>query len=148
MNIEITNLTDSDCEQERLVSVANHAMQQLGLHQECELSISLVDEDEMTALHVRWMDEPGSTDVLSFPMDEVRPNSAKTGPGMLGDIILCPDFAARQAAQLGHSLQQELELLTVHGVLHLVGYDHREAEEKAFMFDLQDKYLSEWRSQQ
>ncbi len=148
MNIEITNLTDSDCEQERLVSVANHAMQQLGLHQECELSISLVDEDEMTALHVRWMDEPGSTDVLSFPMDEVRPNSANTGPGMLGDIILCPDFAARQAAQLGHSLQQELELLTVHGVLHLVGYDHREAEEKAFMFDLQDKYLSEWRSQQ
>lgn len=148
MNIEITNLTDSNCEQERLVSVANHAMQQLGLHQECELSISLVDEDEMTALHVRWMDEPGSTDVLSFPMDEVRPNSANTGPGMLGDIILCPDFAARQAAQLGHSLQQELELLTVHGVLHLVGYDHREAEEKAFMFDLQDKYLSEWRSQQ
>ncbi len=148
MNIEITNLTDSDCEQERLVSVANHAMQQLGLHQECELSISLVDEDEMTALHIRWMDEPGSTDVLSFPMDEVRPNSANTGPGMLGDIILCPDFAARQAAQLGHSLQQELELLTVHGVLHLVGYDHREAEEKAFMFDLQDKYLSEWRSQQ
>ncbi|MBU3645665.1 MAG: rRNA maturation RNase YbeY [Candidatus Nanopelagicaceae bacterium] len=148
MNIEITNLTDSNCEQERLVSVANHAMQQLDLHQECELSISLVDEDEMTALHVRWMDEPGSTDVLSFPMDEVRPNSANTGPGMLGDIILCPDFAARQAAQLGHSLQQELELLTVHGVLHLVGYDHREAEEKAFMFDLQDKYLSEWRSQQ
>lgn len=148
MNIEISNLTDSNCEQERLVSVANHAMQQLGLHQECELSISLVDEDEMTALHVRWMDEPGSTDVLSFPMDEVRPNSANTGPGMLGDIILCPDFAARQAAQLGHSLQQELELLTVHGVLHLVGYDHREAEEKAFMFDLQDKYLSEWRSQQ
>ena len=148
MNIEITNLTDSNCEQERLVSVANHAMQQLGLHQGCELSISLVDEDEMTALHIRWMDEPGSTDVLSFPMDEVRPNSANTGPGMLGDIILCPDFAARQAAQLGHSLQQELELLTVHGVLHLVGYDHREAEEKAFMFGLQDKYLSEWRSQQ
>jgi probable rRNA maturation factor len=148
MNIEIDNLTNAEYDQERLVSVAKHAMTQLGLHEECELSISLVDENEMSALHVRWMDEPGATDVLSFPMDEVKPNSSNSGPGMLGDIILCPDFAQRQAAQLGHSLQQELELLTVHGVLHLVGFDHREAEEKAHMFGLQDTYLSEWRSQQ
>jgi probable rRNA maturation factor len=148
MNIEFTNLTNIECEHERLISLAGFAMQELGLHGECELSISMVDEDEMSALHVRWMDEPGATDVLSFPMDEIKPNSASNGAGMLGDVILCPEFAARQAKQAGHSLQEELELLTVHGVLHLVGFDHREPEEKSVMFGLQDKYLLGWRAQQ
>lgn len=146
MNIELTNLTNVECREDDLVSVAQHAMQAMGLHEECELSISLVDEVEMSALHVRWMDEPGATDVLSFPMDEVKPNSSSQGAGMLGDIILCPDFAARQAEKLGHGLQQELELLTVHGVLHLLGFDHRQPEEKEIMFDLQEKFLQEWRA--
>jgi probable rRNA maturation factor len=110
------------------------------------LSISLVDEDEMCALHVRWMDEPGATDVLSFPMDEMKPHSAAQGPGMVGDIVLCPDFAVKQAKDAGHSLQEELELLTVHGVLHLLGYDHRESEEKKVMFGLQEEFLGKWRS--
>ncbi len=146
MNIELTNLTNVECREDDLVSVAQHAMQAMGLHEECELSISLVDEVEMSALHVRWMDEPGATDVLSFPMDEVKPNSSSQGAGMLGDIILCPDFAARQAEKLGHGLQQELELLTVHGVLHLLGFDHRQPEEKEIMFGLQEKFLQEWRA--
>jgi len=146
MNIELTNLTNVECREDDLVSVAQHAMQAMGLHEECELSISLVDEVEMSALHVRWMDEPGATDVLSFPMDEVKPNSSSQGAGMLGDIILCPDFAARQAEKLGHGLQQELELLTVHGVLHLLGFDHRHSEEKEIMFGLQEKFLQEWRA--
>ena len=146
MNIELTNLTNVECREDDLVSVAQHAMQAMGLHEECELSISLVDEVEMSALHVRWMDEPGATDVLSFPMGEVKPNSSSQGAGMLGDIILCPDFAARQAEKLGHGLQQELELLTVHGVLHLLGFDHRHSEEKEIMFGLQEKFLQEWRA--
>lgn len=146
MNIELTNLTNVECREDDLVSIAQHTMQAMGLHEECELSISLVDEVEMSALHVRWMDEPGATDVLSFPMDEVKPNSSSQGAGMLGDIILCPDFAARQAEKLGHGLQQELELLTVHGVLHLLGFDHRQPEEKEIMFDLQEKFLQEWRA--
>lgn len=146
MNIELTNLTNVECREDDLVSVAQHAMQAMGLHEECELSISLVDEVEMSALHVRWMDEPGATDVLSFPMDELKPNSSSQGAGMLGDIILCPDFAARQAEKLGHGLQQELELLTVHGVLHLLGFDHRQPEEKEIMFGLQEKFLQEWRA--
>ena len=91
------------------------------------------------------MDEAGPTDVLSFPMDEIRPKSRAQGPGMLGDVILCPDFAAKQAEEAGHSLQEELELLTVHGILHLLGFDHREAQEKREMFLLQDSYLTEWR---
>ena len=147
MIIEISNLTKADCDEARLESVASFAMQSLGIHRDSELSISLVDEDEMSALHVRWMDEPGATDVLSFPMDEMKPHSAAQGPGMVGDIVLCPDFAARQAAQVGHSLQEELELLTVHGVLHLLGYDHRESDEKKVMFGLQEEFLEQWRSQ-
>ena len=144
MNIEISNLTKVEIDDEGLASLADFALLSLGIHADSELSISLVDEEEMSALHIRWMDEPGATDVLSFPMDEMKPNSAANGPGMVGDIVLCPDFAQRQAAQAGHSLHQELELLTVHGVLHLLGYDHREDEEKTVMFDLQAELLMKW----
>lgn len=145
MNIDLTNLTDRDCDDSRLKSLADFSLSTMGIHNDSELSISLVDEDEMSALHVRWMDEPGATDVLSFPMDEMKPHSSEQGPGMVGDIVLCPAFAARQAVKAGHGLQEELELLTVHGILHLLGYDHREAEEKEIMFNLQDDLLSKWR---
>ena len=145
MNIELSNLTSSECDDARLIAIADFSLTELGIHRDSELSISLVDEDEMSALHVRWMDEPGATDVLSFPMDEMKPHSAAQGPGMVGDVVLCPDFAARQAVQAGHRLQDELELLTVHGILHLLGYDHREVEEKEAMFGLQDQLLTKWR---
>ena len=145
MKIELTNLTAEKCDEMRICSVAEFAMTRMEIHPDCELSISLVDESEMSALHVQWMDEPGPTDVLSFPMDEIRPQSRAQGPGMLGDVILCPSFAAAQAREAGHSMQEELELLTVHGVLHLLGFDHREPEEKETMFSLQDGYLAEWR---
>ena len=108
MNIELTNLTARDCDDSRLKSLADFSLTAMGIHRDSELSISLVDEDEMSALHVRWMDEPGATDVLSFPMDEMKPHSSDQGPGMVGDVVLCPDFAARQAAQAGHGLQEEL----------------------------------------
>lgn len=145
MNIELSNLTASNCDESRLISLADFSLIAMGIHRDSELSLSLVDEEEMSALHVRWMGEPGATDVLSFPMDEMKPHSAAQGPGMVGDVVLCPDFAARQAAQAGHALQQELELLTVHGILHLLGYDHREENEKEVMFNLQDNLLKQWR---
>lgn len=145
MNIELTNLATANCDEERIKDIARYSLNRLGIHPDSELSISLVDENEMSTLHLQWMDEPGATDVLSFPMDEMRPNSAADGPGVVGDIVLCPSFAERQAKEAGHSLQDELELLTVHGVLHLLGYDHRESEEKRIMFDLQDEYLKGWR---
>jgi probable rRNA maturation factor len=145
MNIELTNLTKNEIDESSLIALADFALNSMGIHNDSDLSISLVDEDEMSALHIRWMDEPGATDVLSFPMDEMRPNSAANGPGMVGDIVLCPDYASRQAAQAGHSLHEELELLTVHGVLHLLGYDHRVDAEKKVMFDLQDEMLMKWR---
>ena len=146
MNIEMVSLTKSDCDQDRLISLADFSLNAMGIHPDSELSISIVDEEEMSSLHMQWMDEPGPTDVLSFPMDEMKPYSATTGPGILGDIVLCPEFAAQQARTAGHSLQEELELLTVHGVLHLLGFDHRENNERKIMFAKQDELLMGWRS--
>ena len=89
------------------------------------------------------MNLPGPTDVLSFPMDELKPNSAKNGPGVVGDIVLCPEFASKNGKQ---SLEMELELLTVHGVLHLLGFDHEELSEEKVMFALQEDFLMQWRT--
>jgi probable rRNA maturation factor len=147
MNIELTNLATAKCDEVRIKGVAQYSLERLGIHPDSELSISIVDESEMSTLHLQWMDEPGATDVLSFPMDEMKPNSAADGPGVLGDIVLCPSYAEIQAKEAGHSLQDELELLTIHGLLHLLGYDHRESEEKEIMFALQDEYLKGWRIQ-
>ena len=146
MNIELSNLTYSKCDLERLKSIAQFMILAQGVHPDSELNISLLDDEEMSALHLRWMQEDGPTDVLAFPMDEVKPNSATLGPAMLGDIALCPNYANKNAIKVHSSLQDELELLTVHGVLHLLGYDHMEADEKEVMFALQDKYLVEWRA--
>jgi probable rRNA maturation factor len=146
MNIELTELINSTIQTNRIIEVAEFSLLKMGIHPDSELSISLVDEIEMSSLHMRWLDESGPTDVLSFPMDELKPFSATSGPGMLGDIVLCPEYAKPQAKRAGHSIQEELELLTVHGVLHLLGFDHREIEEKRLMFSHQDEILREWRS--
>lgn len=125
-------------------SVAEFALNQMGVHPDSELNIRIVAEDEMAELHVKWMDLPGPTDVMSFPMDELKPNSKSEGPGVVGDIVLCPSFAEKNGKQ---SLEMELELLTVHGVLHLLGFDHEIIEEEKAMFKLQDVLLANWRSQ-
>ena len=146
MYIELTDLTNSNADTNRIKLLADFSLRSLGIHPESELSISLVDMEEMSSLHMRWLDESGPTDVLSFPMDELKPNSSSDGPGILGDIVLCPEYAKKQAVEIGHSLQAELEVLVVHGVLHLLGFDHRENDEKTMMFSRQDEILREWRS--
>ena len=160
MTIEIANESGVAVDEVALASVARFVLDQLRIHPLAELSVLLVDETAMTDLHVKWMDEPGPTDVLSFPMDELRPPSmggargARAGgddagpePGLLGDVVLCPQVAAAQARQAGHSAQQELELLCVHGILHLLGYDHADPEEEAEMFGLQGELLQAWREE-
>lgn len=124
-------------------SVAQFALNQMGIHPDSELNIRIVGEDEMSELHIKWMDLPGPTDVMSFPMDELKPNSASQGPGVVGDIVLCPAFAEKNGKQ---SLEMELELLTVHGVLHLLGFDHEDIDEEKAMFKLQDELLANWRN--
>lgn len=132
----------------RLQRLAEHLFTQLHLAPSCELGITLVDQDRMSALHVEWMDEPGPTDVLSFPIDELRePASGEPdATGTLGDIVLCPSFAARQAEEVGRSLADELDLLVTHGVLHLLGHDHATTEEYQTMFARQDELLAAWRA--
>lgn len=123
-------------------SVADFALNQMGIHPDSELNMRIVNEDEMSELHIKWLGLAGPTDVLSFPMDELKPNSKSEGPGIVGDIVLCPAFAEKNGKQ---SLDKELELLTVHGVLHLLGFDHAEKIEEAAMFKLQDEILENWR---
>jgi probable rRNA maturation factor len=145
MGIEIANNSGIACNEDEIVEVAAFALDKMGIHPDSDLGITLVDEDEITKLHVQWMDLPGPTDVLSFPMDELKPFSASDGPGIIGDIVICPQFAAKQATK--HSAADEISLLTVHGVLHLLGFDHVEPGEHKIMFDLQEKTLADWRNQ-
>ncbi|MFD5867814.1 rRNA maturation RNase YbeY [Corynebacterium sp. NPDC060344] len=149
MSIEVFNESGHGVSEESLVDVARYALSRMDVHPAAELSIHLVDEPTIEDLHVRWLDLPGPTDVMSFPMDELTPGSGhpeapQPGPSMLGDIVLCPDFAARQADKAGHPLSHELVLLTVHGLLHLLGYDHIEADEERRMFSLQNGLLADW----
>lgn len=151
MSIEINNESGVEVDEAAIASVAQYSLAELDVDPLAELSIIVVDLAAMSALHQEWMDEPGPTDVLSFPMDELRPGSFRgeereeEGASILGDIVLCPEFAAEQAAKAGHSLDDELALLTVHGVLHLLGYDHAEPDEEREMFGLQQELLTGWR---
>ena len=139
MTIEINNESTIDIDEAKVLRLAEYALGALHVSADAELSIILVDEGAMEALHVQWMDEPGPTDVLSFPMDELRPGTddAPTPPGLLGDIVLCPQVAETQALAARHSTLDELILLTTHGLLHLLGFDHAEPAEEAEMFALQ-----------
>lgn len=144
--VVVSNEADVPCNEQELALLASWLLDQLRLHPECELGITLVDLDRMTGLHEDWMQEPGATDVLSFPIDEVR--SADPGvelePGVLGDIVLCPAFLGPQMEQSGRTLDQELAFLVVHGTLHLIGYDHMDETELIAMFGLQDRLLEDW----
>jgi len=148
MTIEVSNESGIDISETELISVARFVIARMDVNPAAELSMLLLDTAAMADLHMRWMDLPGPTDVMSFPMDGLepggRPDSPEPGPSMLGDIVLCPEFAAKQAESAGHSLGQELALLTVHGVLHLLGYDHAEPDEEKEMFALQRELLEEW----
>jgi probable rRNA maturation factor len=97
MSIEVSNESGMDVSEEELISVARFVIGKMKVNPSAELSMVLLDTDAMADLHMRWMDLPGPTDVMSFPMDELepggRPDAAEPGPAMLGDIVLCPRFA-------------------------------------------------------
>ncbi|WP_214368966.1 rRNA maturation RNase YbeY [Pseudonocardia sp. H11422] len=149
MSIEVCNESGVAVDESLIVSVARYALDAMGVSPAVELAITAVTTEVMTELHERWMDEPGPTDVMAFPMDELaedsrRPDAPDIGPALLGDVVLCPAFAKDQARKAGHGLADELYLLTVHGVLHLLGYDHGEPEQEREMFGLQNKLLADW----
>jgi probable rRNA maturation factor len=142
--IEINNESAIAVDETVLQRLTDFNLAQLHVSPDAEVAIVLVDEGAREALHVQWMDEPGPTDVLSFPMDELRPGTEDrpTAPGLLGDIVLCPQVAETQAQAAGHPLMDELILLTTHGLLHLLGFDHAEPEEEREMFGLQKELIS------
>ena len=143
MTIEVNNETTVRIDEREFVELARYIFGAMHLHPATELSILFVDEEAMTQLHIQWMDEPGPTDVLSFPMDELRPGTQEepTPAGLLGDIVLCPQVAETQALAAKHSTLDELILLTTHGTLHLLGFDHAEPAEEREMFGLQRDLL-------
>jgi probable rRNA maturation factor len=140
MSVEVANESGVEVDEASLSSIARHTLERLGVNPLAELSVIVVDTGTMSALHERWMGEPGPTDVLAFPMDELDtsrgPDDEEPGPTLLGDVVLCPEYARRGARAAGHSLADEL---------HLLGYDHAEPEEEREMFALQTELLESWR---
>jgi probable rRNA maturation factor len=158
MTVEIANESGVTVDEASIASAAQYALDTLRVSPQAELSVLLVAPEVMAELHERWMDEPGPTDVMAFPMDgptdaddlEVldgtrRPDATEHPQGLLGDVVLCPGVAREGARKAGHKLSDELHLLTVHGVLHLLGYDHGEPEDEREMFALQNQLLDSWR---
>ncbi len=148
MSIEVIDESGYDLDVDHLAKLARFVMDKMRVHPMAELCIKAVDEDTIAQLNEQWMEKEGPTDVLAFPMDELRPGLLDEEPeeGVLGDLILSPAVAERQGASAGHGTVAEIELLTTHGILHLLGYDHAEPEEHREMFDLQARLLAEWGS--
>ena len=122
MAIEIVNESGIDVPERDLLGMARHVYARLHVHELAETAVTVVDADRMAQLHEEWMDLPGPTDVMSLPMDEITPGAPETpSEGVLGDVVLCPEVAAEQAARGGHTRDDELMLLLTHGMLHLLG---------------------------
>ena len=149
MTVDINNESGLEADSPGLVRLATFALDQLRIHPQAELSVLLVDEDTMASYHEKYMGEPGPTDVLSFPMDELRPPADDDEPpvGLLGDIVLCPAVTRRQAAEHSRSADAEAEYLLVHGILHLLGFDHADDDERMEMFGLKDRIIAAWAAQ-
>ncbi|WP_329460349.1 rRNA maturation RNase YbeY [Streptomyces sp. NBC_01497] len=152
MSIDVNNESGTEVDEQAILDIARYALTRMRIHPLSELSVIVVDEAAMEQLHIQWMDLPGPTDVLSFPMDELRPpakDEEEPPQGLLGDIVLCPEVALKQGqeADTQHTMDEELQLLTVHGVLHLLGYDHEMPDEKAEMFGLQAAIVDGWRAE-
>ena len=142
MSVEVTNETIWDIDAKAFSDLGLWVMDQMRVSTQSDLTILFVDPDPIAELHERWMSLEGPTDVMSFPMDELRPGDGKTTmEGVLGDLVICPWVAAQQAAAAGHSTMQEMMLLTIHGILHLLGYDHVTPEQERQMFGLQQQLL-------
>jgi len=146
MNVDILNESGVDVDIVALTKLCRFVMRRMRLHPATELCVRLVDPDTIAVLNEQWMEKKGPTDVLSFPMDELSPGREgdEAPEGYLGDIALCPQVAQQQAPAAGHTVKDEIDLLTVHGILHLLGYDHAVPAEHKEMFGLQGRLLVEW----
>ncbi|HEY3086873.1 MAG TPA: rRNA maturation RNase YbeY [Jatrophihabitantaceae bacterium] len=156
MSVEINNESGVAVDERALADLGRYVLDAMRVSPLADLSVVLLDAEAMSALHLQWMDLDGPTDVMAFPMDGTdelleradHPGSLsdeRPAPAaMLGDVVLCPEVAAVQAREAGHSLEAELHLLCTHGILHLLGYDHGDAEEEQAMFELQARIVRGW----
>jgi probable rRNA maturation factor len=156
MSVEVNNESGAVVDEPALTQLGRFVLDALRIDPLAELSVLLVDIDTMAALHQQWMDLPGPTDVMAFPMDAADGPAERFDPSappgtdegraeaMLGDVVLCPAVAADQATSAGHSTEAELHLLCTHGILHLLGYDHGDPDEEREMFELQARLVQEW----
>lgn len=142
MTVDLVNRSGALIPDKDVQELLNYGIEYMELSPECEISLTFVDEIEMEELHIKWMDEPGSTDVLSFPMDMPE---TKQDAVTLGDIVIAPAVAERQALTAGHSTDHEIFILASHGLLHILGYDHADPDEEKIMFALQEKIVATWR---
>jgi probable rRNA maturation factor len=141
MTVELFNRSGALIPESQMHTLLNFGIEYMELNPECEISLTFVDPQEMEELHIKWMNETGPTDVLSFPMD--MPES-KSEVVTLGDIVIAPAVAAKQAIAAGHSVEDEIYILATHGLLHILGYDHADPDEEKVMFALQEKIVKEW----
>jgi probable rRNA maturation factor len=141
MTVELVNRSGALVPDKEITSLLNYGIEYMELNPECEISLSFVDVQEMVELHIKWMQEDGPTDVLSFPMDMPE---GKDDVVTLGDIVISPAVAAKQASDAGHSVEHEIYILATHGLLHILGYDHADPDEEKVMFALQEKIVKEW----
>ena len=141
MTIEITNKSGELVPTEAVRTLLQNSLTELKLNPECEVNLVFVDITEMTELHIKWMDEGGPTDVLSFPMDIPADESEAV---TLGDIVISPVVAAQQAGTAGHSADHEIFILAAHGLLHILGYDHANTEDEKIMFALQEDLVKKY----
>jgi probable rRNA maturation factor len=150
MSVEVLNESGLDLDLGAFTRLARFTIRRMRVHPQAVLCLKLVDETTMSDYNKRFMGKTGPTDVLSFPMDELRPGrEGEPEPdGILGDLALCPQFAISQAPQFSRSPADEMHLLTIHGILHLLGYDHAEPDEEREMFTLQARLLAEWQAVQ
>ncbi|WP_151409202.1 rRNA maturation RNase YbeY [Anaerococcus sp. Marseille-P9784] len=132
MNLLITNNTNENIDMnDKLYDVVKAVLDNEGLSMDYEVSITFVDKDEIHKLNREYRKVDRPTDVLSFPMNEEF--LIEGVDSMLGDIVICMDIAKDQAKEYGHSLDREIMYLTCHSMLHLLGYDHIEEDDKKIM---------------
>jgi len=152
MSVFFANESGVPLDESELVELIRFAIDTWGVNPQAEVSLLALDPQSMSDLHLQWMNEAGPTDVMAFPMDELtergswQAQPSPAGPALLGDIVVCPEVAIAQAAERGHPFLHELRTLAVHGLLHLLGYDHAEPDEEREMFARQDDLVRRWES--
>ena len=142
--IDVENLSTLSIDEKNVKNYVNQMLKYLGVNSNSDVSILFVGIEEMTKQHVRWMNEDGPTDVMSFPMDDFL-LSDKHGlkkQGTLGDIIICPEVALKDALEQTISPAKHLVFLLAHGILHLLGQDHQRAGERVSMQEKEQGIMS------